>query len=80
MTFQQKLRRLTEERTKAKLSRRAGLPSTAINDYVVKGTRPLAENALKLARVLGVSTDWLIDDEQEWPPVPAEGKKMARVA
>lgn len=69
MTFAEKLTRLTEDRHKAKVSRRAGLPSTAIYDYVSKGFRPRAEPALRLARVLGVSVEWLIDDTQAWPPV-----------
>lgn len=76
MTFTEKLARLTEAYHKNRLSRRCGLPSTAITDYINKGTTPRSDNALKIARALGVSVEWLIDDEQEWPPVKTDAQTV----
>lgn len=72
MTFKEKLSRLTEDMIKARISRRAGLPPNAINDYINKGHTPGAHNAVSLARALGVDVGWLIDDAREWPPVRVE--------
>jgi plasmid maintenance system antidote protein VapI len=72
MTFAEKLARLTEDRLKTRVSRKAGLPPAAISDYIAKGNTPGADTALRLARVLGVSVEWLIDNDQEWPPVWAD--------
>ena len=69
MSFAQKLKRLTSDRHKNKLSLRAGLHATAICDYVSKGSEPSASNALKIAKVLDVDLEWLVDDLSEWPPV-----------
>lgn len=70
MTFAEKLKRLTEDRIKSVICRRAGLPPTAINDYISKSsTKPSAIYAMRLARALDVDLEWLIDDAQEWPPV-----------
>lgn len=82
MTFSEKLKRLTEDRRCTVLSRRAGLPPTALSDYIAKGHTPRADTALRIARVLGVSVEWLIDDAQEWPPVLAHvgGRETAQVA
>lgn len=69
MTFTEKLARLTEDRTRARVSRRAGLPPNAISDYVNKGYIPRADTAFRIARALSVSVEWLLDDVQSWPPV-----------
>jgi len=68
MTFTEKLRRLTEDRIKTKICRRAGLSANAINDYVSKGYLPRIDTAVRLAKALEVSVSWLIDDTKEWPP------------
>jgi transcriptional regulator with XRE-family HTH domain len=68
MKFGQKLDKLTIDRNRAEVSRRAGLPKNAISDYVNKGYIPRLDTAASLARELGVSLDWLADDGQEWPP------------
>lgn len=70
MTFSKKLDKLTTGKSRAELSRRAGLPVNAISDYVNKGYLPRLDTAVALARVLGVSLDWLSDDEQDFPPPP----------
>jgi transcriptional regulator with XRE-family HTH domain len=68
MDFAEKLSRLTEEKNKQKLSNAAGLPATAVSDYIAKGSIPRADKALALARALNVPLEWLVDDAQEWPP------------
>jgi len=68
MEFTEKLKRLAERIGKAKLARAAGLPSTAVSNYLFKGQMPRADNALALARAAGVPLDWLIDEKQDWPP------------
>lgn len=70
MTVNEKLSRLGTKLNKAEISRRAGLAPTAYSAYALsKGTIPRADIALRLARSIGVSVEWLIDDRQEWPPV-----------
>lgn len=68
MNFREKIRRLVGTRNKSELSRSAGLPDTAIDAVVNKGREPLVTNAIRLAKVLGVSSDWLFDDLADWPP------------
>ncbi len=80
MNFTDKLKRLTEDRIKSKLSVRAGLPPTAISNYIARGYLPSASTALVLARVLDVSVEWLIDDKKEWPPVRVEQSEPANAA
>lgn len=62
-----KLAFLTEGRSRAHLSRAAGLPPNAISDYINKGYIPRMDTAFALAKVLGVSLDWLADDQQGLP-------------
>ncbi|HZK80617.1 MAG TPA: helix-turn-helix transcriptional regulator [Humisphaera sp.] len=69
MTFAEKLAKLTEDKRKNVVAERAKIAPRAISDYLSKGTQPGAETALRLARVLRVDVDWLIDEEQDWPPV-----------
>ena len=66
--FREKLSRLIGDSSRAKISRAAGVPATVVTTYVNRGSEPSATNALKLARALGVPVDWLIDDDQDWPP------------
>lgn len=80
MTFQEKLERLCEDRFKNRVSVRAGLTPTAISTYIAKGYMPRADTALRLARTLGVSLEWLIDETQAWPPVRVDDRVDAAVA
>jgi transcriptional regulator with XRE-family HTH domain len=76
MEFAAKLKQLTADENKSKLARAAGLSSTAISDYLQKGYIPRADKAIKLARALDVPTDWLFDDEADFP-VPSAKKNGA---
>lgn len=80
MTFREKLQHLTEDRIKAKVAARAGIGPTVLNNYLHRGNEPTASNALRLARALDVSVEWLIDDEQGLPVVWAEQRRAAEVA
>jgi transcriptional regulator with XRE-family HTH domain len=82
MTFTEKLSRLVADRNRAAVARNAGLPPNAVSDYVNKGYTPRADTAFRLARALNVSVDWLLDDQQGWPPmwVNAPEPAPARVA
>ncbi|MGE5610755.1 MAG: helix-turn-helix domain-containing protein [Bacillota bacterium] len=68
MTIIEKLRRLTEGKRKADISRQAGLKPTALSDYINKGYLPRYDIALKIARALAVPVEWFIDDAEDWPP------------
>jgi len=69
MQFHEKLARLTEDRIKTVLSKRAGLPAMAISNCLAKKQMPSAETAFRIARALGVSLAWLCDPHANWPPV-----------
>lgn len=69
MTFQEKLKRLTQDRRLNVVARRAGIAERGISNYLAKPQNPRSDIALRLAKVLGVDVAWLIDDVQDWPPV-----------
>jgi transcriptional regulator with XRE-family HTH domain len=72
MQFTEKLKRLTDDMGKARVSQDAGLPNSAISNYISKEQMPRGDKALALARALKVPLEWLLDDRQDWPP-PALG-------
>ena len=81
VTFTQKLAKLTNGKNKAAIARAADLQPTLVNAYVNKGYMPGADIALRLARVLAVPVEWLIDDAADWPPPePLEDWSTARLA
>jgi transcriptional regulator with XRE-family HTH domain len=80
VSFTDKLRRLVEDRRLTVISRRAGMRPGAISDYLDKGNIPRADNALRLARALGVGLAWLVDPETDFPAVPATERQPAKVA
>jgi hypothetical protein len=80
MTFHEKLDRLTEVSNRSKLSRAAGLPLNAISDCIKKRYLPRAGNAAKMARALGVSLDWLLDETRGFPPVRVEEPETCHAA
>lgn len=72
--FSEKLAKLTEERDKRKLSLEAGLPPTAVSNYISKANIPRSDTALKLARILNVPVEWFIDDSDDRWPAPSPQK------
>jgi transcriptional regulator with XRE-family HTH domain len=64
-----KLWRLMEGMSRAGFDRRAGLPLNTIANIINKGAIPRLDTAKKIADSLGVSLDWLANDEQDWPPL-----------
>lgn len=74
MTFHEKLKALARNQNKAALARSAGLPESTISSYMCKpDSLPRVDIGLKIARALDVSAEWLFDDSQDMPPVPAAG-------
>jgi len=73
MTFREKLVVLVENMNKSKVSRRAGISPSGISNYIAKtGSIPRADIAARIAKVLGVSVDWMLDDTQGFPAVRVE--------
>jgi len=68
MNWLEKAKRLLKGKNASELSRAVHLPPSAIGAAVSKGNLPKADKAVKIARALGVSADWLFDDLAEWPP------------
>lgn len=79
MNFAEKLSRATEGKNKQRVGVEAGLPPTAISDYISKGHLPRADKLLSLARVLGVPLDFLLDDSRDWPPPDSSHDTRASV-
>jgi len=75
--FFEKLRKLTHGKNRAEIARLSGLKPTVLNNYVYRGSEPMGGIALKLARVLKVPVDWLLDDEQGWPPPTGDEEQQS---
>jgi len=71
MTFQQKLKALLADRKMTVIAGRVGIHPVTLGHYIndKRPFNPSAETARRLARVLGVDIGWMMDSEQEWPPV-----------
>jgi transcriptional regulator with XRE-family HTH domain len=69
MKFKEKLEKLTLGR-RAEISEKAGLPASAISNYLSKNQIPRADKAVKIAQAVDVPVDWLFSDEKEWPAPP----------
>jgi transcriptional regulator with XRE-family HTH domain len=78
MKFHEKLSRLTAGKNKSALAEGAGLPASAVSNYIFKRQMPRGDKALALARVLGVPLEWLVDDAQDFPPPSAHPLPAAR--
>jgi transcriptional regulator with XRE-family HTH domain len=68
----------------ADVARRAGVPPQRITDWKdpSKHRQPTIAQALSLARALGVSVDYLLDDAQDDPPPPLteDERTLLRIA
>ena len=73
VTIGEKLAELLAQRHQSRrsLATSIDLPENTVNDLVNKHYEPGVFRALALSRALGVSLDWLADDDQGLPPVPA---------
>ncbi|HOQ87811.1 MAG TPA: helix-turn-helix domain-containing protein [Phycisphaerae bacterium] len=78
MKFIDKLLRLQAERgyAWAKIERNAGLSRNRISNMINQGTMPAADDGIKLARALGVSAEWLFDEDQGWPPPDNSARRL----
>ncbi len=68
MIFNEKLRRLLEDRNRVAVARRAGMAATSLGNYLNRGSVPSISIAVRIAHALNVSVGWLVDDSQGWPP------------
>ena len=66
MVLKKKLELLLEGKSRPEIARRAKLNPNIFADYISKGHMPRADKALRIARVLGVPFEWLIDDSLDW--------------
>ncbi len=78
MDFAEKIRRLTAGKNKSALAEEVGLRAAAVSDIINKGHEPKSATALKLARVLNVPLDWLVDDDRDdYPPPEQPGRSLS---
>ena len=77
MTFTEKLAPLSADKNKSSLAKAAGLPATAISNYISRKYIPRADTALRIAEALHVPLQWLVDDREPWPPPEVEATPQA---
>jgi len=69
VTLAEKIRRLRGGRAYAELARAAGCSAPTVRDIATGQRRdPSIRIIAGIAAFLDVSIDWLVDDEQGWPP------------
>jgi len=70
MDWVEKLYKLKEERgfAVAHIERKADWPEKTLSNCLSRGSMPLADKGVRLAKALAISADWLFDDSQGWPP------------
>lgn len=70
MEFPEKLKAMRNHAglKQVELAERAGLTENKIQRYEQSGQKPKGEDALALAKALGVTTDYLLDDTLPFPP------------
>jgi transcriptional regulator with XRE-family HTH domain len=82
MTTGEKIRRLRKERgmTQEELGKKIGVQKAAINKYEAGIVINLKREVInKLAKALGVSPVWLMNDEAEWPPMDFNAELKKRI-
>ena len=70
MDFSEKLKALRDQHglKQSDLAERSGLTANKIQRYEQSNQKPKGDDALALARVLGVTADYLLDDGLPFPP------------
>ena len=72
MLIGEKIKRLRKECgwTQEQLGELVGVKKAAINKYETGNVKDMKRSTIAgLAKAFGVSPVWLMDDEQDWPPV-----------
>jgi len=79
MRFDEKLRKqmLIQGLNQQRLSRAAGVSDSEVSRILGGKSQPGLENALKLARAVGVSLDYLADDTLDDEPKPPAAASLA---
>lgn len=54
--------------TQTELARRSGIAQNKISDIVKGKAKATAHQSVPLAKAMGVSLDWLFNDDLDWPP------------
>lgn len=82
VTFGEKLRRAieTDGRSRALIARSAGLKPSILNNYLNRGSAPMADAAFRLARALDLPIDWLLDDDADWPAPVAQKPMLENIS
>jgi transcriptional regulator with XRE-family HTH domain len=72
MGWVEKIEHIAPGMTPGQMERMAGWSPNTLRPKLVSGNPPSAHKAVALARALGVSADWLFDDDQPIDnPIPA---------
>ncbi len=69
MNFQQKLKKIKGIVKIGVVAERAGISAQSMSNYIHRGNGPRYDVAVRIAKALGVEVSWMLDDEQDWPPV-----------
>lgn len=83
MTIGEKIKRLRKERgmTQEELGAAVGVQKAAINKYETGIVINLKRDMIaKLARALDVNPVWLLDESEDWPPMPSTRTLIHRAA
>jgi len=79
MTIGEKILRLLQDRSPEWLGRQVGYAGTSVRRVIEGGQLPNFLVGCKIAGVLGVSADWLADENQAWPPPATEEQRVSEI-
>ena len=79
MRFGLKISQLRGDRSPEWVASRVNCSGGTIRRYENGEQQASAANAFDLARLFGVSVDWLLDDAADWPPPPTEKQAATAV-
>ncbi|MEM1445167.1 MAG: helix-turn-helix transcriptional regulator [Planctomycetota bacterium] len=77
MDLATKITKLLGNRPLTDLADAVGASRGSFNNYVNRGSMPRADVALRISRELDVPFDWLVDDDQDWPPPPRDQAQLS---